>query len=120
MLIHLHGLYGPRHLQVSFPIVWTFGSVIFGVGKEVALEQHGQGGSSTLDGGVSLLHNRHRDISLNARRDDLARCHLLEVHDIVRRHHTEGHLNAESEGTFETLGHLTAQGSQATGHRAPR
>ena len=34
MLIHLHGLYGPRHLQVSFPVVRTFGSVIFGIRKE--------------------------------------------------------------------------------------
>ena len=87
----------------------TPGSIVFSIGKEVTLEQYGQGGGGTLDGGVGLLHSSHRVISLDTRRDDVACRHPLEVHDVVRRHHAKGPLNAEAEGTFETLGHLTAQ-----------
>ena len=87
----------------------TLGSVIFNVGEEVALEQHGQGRGGTLDGGVGLLHSSHRVISLDAKHDNLTHRHPLEVYDIVRRHHAKGPLNAEAEGTFEMLGHLTAQ-----------
>ena len=97
----------------------TLSGVVFNVGEEVTRKLHGQSLGEALDGGIGLLHCGHRGISLDARRDDVARRHLLEVHDIVCRHHTEGPLNAESEGTFEMLDHLTAQGSQATGHRTP-
>ena len=87
----------------------TLSGVVFSIREEVALESLGQGGGKTLDGGIGLLHSSHRVISLDTRRDDVACRHPLEVHDVVRRHHAKGPLNAEAEGTFETLGHLTAQ-----------
>ena len=89
----------------------TLSCVVFGVGKEIALEQLGQGGGEALDGGVGLLHSSHRVVPLNARRDDVSRRHLLEVHVIVRRRHGEGPLNAEAKGAPKALGHPTAQRS---------
>ena len=86
----------------------TLDVVVFSIGEEVALEQHRQGEGGTLNG-VGLLHSSHRVISLDAKHDNLTHRHPLEVYDVVRRHHAKGPLNAEAEGTFEMLGHLTTQ-----------
>ena len=94
----------------------TLGGVIFNIGEEVALEQLGQGGGGTLDGGIGLLHSSHRIISLDARRDDVSCHHPLEVHDVVRRRHPEGLLDTEAEGILEAFGHPAAQGPQTAGH----
>ena len=45
----------------------TLGGGVYNIGEEVALEQLGQGGGGTLDGGISLLHSRHRVIPLATR-----------------------------------------------------
>ena len=56
--------------------MWALSGIIFNIGEEVALKLHGQDGGEALDGGIGLLHGGHRGIPLDARRDDLSRCHL--------------------------------------------
>jgi hypothetical protein len=93
---------------VSLPTTRALGGAVFSVGEEIAFEDYGQGGGGTLDSGIGLLHSRNRSIFVSARRDDVARGHLLEIDDVVRRQHTEGLLIAEVEGTLEALGHPAA------------
>ena len=97
----------------------TLGGVVLSIREEVAFEPLRQGGGEAIDGGIGLLHSSHHVIPLDARRDDISHRHLLEVHVIVHRRHSEGPLNAEAEGAPETLSHPTAQRSLATRHRVP-
>jgi len=117
------GLHGPSLSGSILPVTQTLRSIVFiviGAREEFALEEPGQGGGGTLGGGGGLFDGSNRGIFVGALGDDVARGHLLEINDVVCRHHAERLLDTEAKGTLEVLGYAAAQGPQAANHRAAR
>ena len=120
MLIHLHGLHGPSFLQITLPVAWPPPAVSSSAsGKRSPSKSTDKRRRWYLGNCIGLLHSSNRGIFIVGG-DDVACGQMLEVDDVVRRDDAESLLDTKVESTLETLGHPTAQGPQATGHRAPR
>jgi hypothetical protein len=61
----------------------------------------------------------HRHLIVDADRGDIARGYGLEVDLVVRSHHAKGFLDAQVKGAAHALGDVSAEGAEATCHRAP-